>query len=75
MEIREFLVEIKPDGQVYAVEFTDPEPLISPQLAGEAYRDLEEELQRYPYCYWSDEWKAAYCNGASRMLDKLGIKL
>lgn len=74
MEIRKFLVEIKPDGQVYAVEYTDPEPIISRQMAIEAYRDLKEEMQRYPYCFWSDEWKAAYFNGASSILDKLGIK-
>lgn len=74
MEMRKFIVEIKPDGQVYAVEYTDPAPIISRQMASEAYRDLEEELHRYPYCFWSDEWKAAYCNGASSILAKLGIK-
>ena len=74
MEIRKFLVEIKPDGQVYAVEYTDPEPIISRQMASDAYRALEEELHRYPYCFWAEEWKAAYCNGASSILAKLGIK-
>lgn len=62
MEIRKFLVEIKPDGQV-----------ISRQMAEKAYRDLEEEIQRYPDCYWAD-WKAAYLNGASSILAKLRIK-
>lgn len=75
MEIRKFLVEIKPDGQVYAAEYTDPEPIISQQVAIKAYRALQDEMDRYPYCFWSEEWRAAYFNGVSSILDKLGIKI
>lgn len=74
MEMRKFLVEIKPDGQVYAVEYTEPAPIISRQMAEKAYRDLLEEMKLYPYCFWSDALKDSYCNGASSILAKLGIK-
>ena len=75
MEMRKFLVEIKPDGQVYAVEYTEPAPIISRQMASEAFRELEEDLHRDGYCFRTGEWEEAYLCGALCILAKLGIKI
>lgn len=73
MEMRKFIVEIHPDGCVYATEYTEPEDDLR-RLGGSAFADIQEELNTYPKCFWSDDMKAAYLNGAAAILKRLHIE-
>lgn len=73
MEMRKFLVEIKPDGCVYATEYTEPEDDLR-RVGGSAFADVQAEFETFPKCCWSDNMKAVYLNGAAAILKRLHIE-
>lgn len=76
MEImRKFIIDLKPDGTMKWAEVAEPHSgkYVDDIQAVKAFDYVEQSLKTYPKCFWTEECKASFINGASEMLHVLGF--
>ena len=68
MEIRKFIIELHTDGSITWSEYTEPNNREDRDgICSRAYQRAAEDLERFPYCNYSQVAKASYLAGAARM--------
>ena len=72
MEMRKFIVELHTDGSITWAEYAEPmNKEDRDYVCGKAFQELTSKVETYPASLWPPTVKAAYLNGAARMMDIL----